>query len=275
MITRSILRTILLWSILLPTLPVYAEDGESFWELGLGATFITFPDYVGSDERNYWPLPYPYVVYRSERFNVDRNAATGRLFSTERLELELSLGGSIPVKSDDNDARKDMPDLDPIGEVGPSLEYELFRFGPRQGRLLIEWPVRAAFAITHEKFRHIGWTSAPNLQYRRNEDMRPDLWELSASVGPLFGDRRYFRYFYAVEPKFVTPERPEFDTGGGFGGWRLAAGASRRAGKLWYGAFIHYINIADAEFADSPLVETDHYLSAGVAIAWIFAGSRH
>jgi MipA family protein len=93
------------------------------WEAGLGVAPITFPDYRGADEQSNFVLPLPYFVYRGERLKVDRNGPRGILFDTKRLQLDLSLNASIPVESDDNEARRGMPDIDPTLEIGPVLKY--------------------------------------------------------------------------------------------------------------------------------------------------------
>jgi len=41
-----------------------------------------------------------------------------RLFDTDRVEINISVNGAIPVKSDESGARKGMPDLDPTVEIG-------------------------------------------------------------------------------------------------------------------------------------------------------------
>jgi outer membrane scaffolding protein for murein synthesis (MipA/OmpV family) len=252
--------------------PAYGQE-VPFWEFGVGLGAFSFPDYLGSDKRRNWLLPLPYVTYRSERINVDREGASGRLFKADRVRLEVSLSGSVPVDSDDNAQRENMPNLDPVVEFGPALQFDLYRTPAERDRLFLELPLRGAFSVAFDEFRHIGWVSNPNIRYERKPRTDRGRWTMTASFGPLFGDRRYHRYVYAVEPRFATPDRPEFSTSGGFGGWRFSAGFSRRSGDFWYGAFIRYYNLTGAKFSDSPLVETDHSLVAGFGVAWVFARS--
>ena len=106
--------------LLLATLFIHAPSlaaDKPLWELGAGIGVLDFPDYRGSDERSSYVLPIPYVVYRGEFFKVDRDSIRGELFESERLELDISLNGSVPVDSDDNDARRGMDDLDPTVEI--------------------------------------------------------------------------------------------------------------------------------------------------------------
>jgi outer membrane scaffolding protein for murein synthesis (MipA/OmpV family) len=250
------------------------ETGKSaYWELGVGFTGISFPDYLGSDERNNWFLPFPYFVYRSERLEIDRDAVTGELFESPRWELDITLSGSLPVRSDDNERREGMPDLDPILEIGPVLRYELHRLPANNGRFLLELPIRAAIASDFTHIEDVGWISNPNLRFERERFGGDESWNVDASLGAVFGTERYHDYFYGVAPRFATADRPAFEAEGGFGGWRVAVGFSRRVGDLWYGGFIRYYDLRDAEFVDSPLVETEHAWAGGFAMAWIFAES--
>ena len=111
------------------------DGGKAFWELGIGISGITFPDYVGSDERRTWPLPFPYVVYQSRRIKVDQGTVSGILPLTDRLSLDVSAGGALPVDSSHNKAREGMDDLDAVGEIGPSLKYDIYRSSDDQRRL--------------------------------------------------------------------------------------------------------------------------------------------
>lgn len=252
--------------------PAYSQE-RPFWEVGLGFAGLNFPDYIGSDNRNNLVLPFPYVVYRGERLQIERDSVAGQLFESERLRLELSLSGSIPVDSDNNKDRRGMPDLDPIVETGPSLTYELYRTLANNGSLILELPVRGAIASDFKKIHPVGWISNPNIKYQAQYRSEDGLWTFDISLGPLFGNRRYHDYFYGVDRPFATEARPDFDASGGFGGWRLALGLSGRSGNLWYGAFLRYTDLTDAIFAASPLVKMNHSIIGGFAIAWIVARS--
>lgn len=252
--------------------PVAAQD-KPFWELGVGAAAISFSDYIGSDNRQGLLLPVPYVVYRSERLEVDRDSVVGNLFRSENLRLQLSLSGSIPVDSEDNDDRRGMPDLDPTVEIGPSLQYTLYRHPNSNGRLIVELPVRSVIAVDTRKIDPVGWVSNPNIRYHREFQTNSGRWSTDVSLGPLYGSRRYHDYLYGVAPRFANADRPAFETDGGFGGWRLSMGFSRRLGDFWYGGFVRYIDLSGADFGDSPLVKQDYSILGGVGVAWIFAKS--
>ena len=257
-----------------PTQVEESEAGEgSRWALGIGAGVAYLPHYVGADEGRVLPLPIPYVEYESRYLQVDRSGLAGILPLLDDLRLEMSVGGALPVSSDDNGARKGMPDLTWIGEVGPVLKYRAWQAGGGADRLTLELPVRAACALDWGEIEHIGGTSSPAVEYRHETEVAGGRLRATTTVGPLFNSGRYNAYFYEVRERYARPDRPEYHTDPGYAGSRLGLGLSYRIGEWWFGAFTRYINLRGAVFEDSPLVRTDHYLSAGIGTAWIFASS--
>jgi MipA family protein len=246
---------------------------ESYWELGIGLSGISFPDYVGSNERRYYPLPFPYVVYESKRVTVEQGTVSGALPLTDRLRLDLSAGGALPVESDENRARRGMADLDAIGEIGPSLKYEFYRSESGRQRLTADLPVRSAIAVDIDSVGYVGLLSTPNVEYRLEEPIDDGRWTFRASTGPVFADGQYNNYFYGVRSRDARADRPTYHADAGYGGWRLSGGFSRRWDDFWFGGFVRYINLNGATFENSPLVKTNSYLIGGMGIAWVFASS--
>src|SRR5690606_40293155 len=93
--------------LLLLSLASGASHGEQLprWEIGAGLATLNLPDYRGSDERTTYLLPMPYVVYRGEYLRADREGLRGVLFEDERIQLNLSLNGTLPVSDRRNAAR--------------------------------------------------------------------------------------------------------------------------------------------------------------------------
>src|SRR5688572_5702414 len=60
------------------------------WEVGAGVAALSFPDYRGSNERQAWVLPYPYIVYRGEFLQADERRRRGLLFKSDRIEIDVS-----------------------------------------------------------------------------------------------------------------------------------------------------------------------------------------
>jgi outer membrane scaffolding protein for murein synthesis (MipA/OmpV family) len=240
------------------------------WEAGAGVVGLRLPDYRGSDESRNYVYPLPYVVYRGDVLNVDREGARAKFFRQGRVELDFSVNATPPVHSDENRARSGMPDLDPTIEVGPVLHVSLVRDRLRERRLDLRLPVRAVVATDFSHARAAGFVFYPHL----SAGMRVAGWNAGLQSGPLFGSSGYHRYFYGVDPRFATAERPAYSAGGGYSGALAIASLSRRVGRLWVGAFMRYDALRGAAFESSPLVKRDHSLMAGFALAWIFAESE-
>ena len=238
------------------------------WELGAGAAVVSFSDYRGADKQRNYLLPLPYVVYRGEVLQVDREKMRGLLFKTDHVELDLSVNGSVPVRSG-NPARQGMPDLDPTLELGPSLNILLAQ-DQQHCKLTLKLPLRAVIASDFHHTRDAGLLANPqlNLDLQMQQD-----WKLGLVVGALFGDRRYHDYFYSVAPQYATGSRPAYTATGGYSGAQFIAAASKRFDKMWIGAFIKVDNINHAAFNASPLVKQRSNVSAGFGISWIFAQS--
>lgn len=267
----AFLRFVLLW--------VGAVNGAGaeqlpLWEAGLGAAIISFPHYRGSDERRSWVLPFPYVVYRGEFLQADERKVRGLFFKTEQVELDVSVNGTPPVDSGENEARQGMPDLDATLEIGPSLNLLLLRTNDRRTRLELRLPVRAALASDFSHVNLAGWLFQPNLNLDMHDPLGFERWKLGLLAGPMFSDRRYNQYFYGVDPAFATATRPAYNASGGYAGTQLLVSLSKRFQEVWVGGFAKWDTLNNAVFADSPLVKTNRYFAAGLAVAWIFGESK-
>jgi outer membrane protein len=249
-------------------------EQRPLWEAGIGVTALNFPDYRGSDERQTWVLPYPFLVYRGEFLQADERRMRGLFFKTDRLELDVSLNGSVPVDSGENSARRGMPDLDATLEIGPSLNILLAQTANRKTRLELRLPVRAVLASDFSHVRQVGWVFQPNLNADIQDPMGFSGWNLGVLAGPLITERRYNRYFYAVEPAFATAARPAYNPGGGYAGTQLIAALSKRFGEYWIGGFIKWDTLNRAAFEDSPLVREKQSFSGGIAVAWVLGRSK-
>ena len=255
------------------TVPQVLADQLPLWELGVGIAAIDFPDYRGADERTSYVLPLPYVVYRGDIFRIDRDGVRGRFFKTDAVELDLSLNASIPVKSEDNQARQGMPDLDPTFEIGPTLNITLYRGPTGQSAVELRLPVRGVFATDFTHARGAGVVFEPQLTLDLHRLTPLSGWRAGAAVGPVFGDSRYHAYYYSVDPAFATPTRPAYSAPGGYGGTQLTLSTSRRFPSFWVGAFARFDQLSGAVFDDSPLIRRQQAFAFGFAVAYVFERS--
>jgi outer membrane scaffolding protein for murein synthesis (MipA/OmpV family) len=249
------------------------ERTEPLWEMGLGVAGIDFPDYRGSSHRRGYVLPAPYFIYRGDLLRADRNGARAVFFKSDRWDLNLSAGASLPVHSNDNPQRAGMSDLKPSVELGPSLAYTMWKSGDERLKLDLRLPLRGAVTIESSP-RFIGGQFSPNVNLDVHDPAGFTDWNLGLVAGVVYNDSRYNRYFYSVDPAFATASRPAYDARGGFGGVQFLAALSKRFPKFWVGGFVRYDTLNNAVFESSPLVTTRRYVAGGFAISYIFKQSN-
>lgn len=245
---------------------------EPLWEAGLGVAALHFPHYRGSEQSRTYALPVPYFVYRGEFLKADREGVRGIFFRTDRVDLNLSVGASLPVRSSDTHVREAMPDLEPSVELGPSLNVTLWRAANRATRLDLRLPLRGAVTVESDP-RYIGLQFFPHLNLDLRDPAGWPGWNLGLLAGPVFTDARYNRYFYSVPEQFARPGRPAYEAGGGFAGAQVLVALSKRFPRYWIGAFARYDTLRGAEFEQSPLVTSKRYAAAGIGISWILGES--
>lgn len=234
----------------------------------MSATHV--PHYIGSDQTSNYYLPFPYIHYRSEKLNIDRNLIQTKLWGRGNLSLEVSLGGSIPVDSENNRAREGMDDLDFLIEAGPALHYYFLGDRTKDNALFISFPIRAAVASNFTYFQQKGFTSNPTLIWRRGYFINQYRIKPQVMLGLRSADSGYYDYIYGVDQRFETAKRSRYEASTGYGGWRAGYSTIVRWQDKLFGVFINYINTSGASFDDSPLYKQDESLMAGVAIAHIF-----
>jgi MipA family protein len=248
-------------------------EDKPLWELGIGAALLQIPDYRGSDENRLYVLPYPYFVYRGDMFKVDRQTISGKIFNTDRIVLDVSIFGSVPVKSDNNSARTGMPDLDPTFEVGPALKFTLLSSTENHFNLSLSFPVRAFFSTDFSSMRHEGWVFSPRIIFEKEDIIPKTGLNLGVSAGPMFADSSYNDYYYTVEPAYARSTRPAYSAGGGYSGSTLTMGLSKSYQQFIFHAFVSADFLYGAVFEDSPLVKNKTSIMSGVNISWIFLKS--
>lgn len=259
-------------AVLSPATGAAQQRDEAYWEAGAGFAALRLPDYRGASHARGYAFPLPYFVYRGDFLKADRDGVRGVLLDSERVDLDLSAGASLPVDSSRSEVREGMPDLRAALELGPSLELTLWRSAGRRARVDLRLPLRGAVTIESDP-RFIGVQFFPHLNLDVKDVGGAAGWNLGVLAGPVYTDRRYNRYFYAVSPDAASASRPAYDPGGGYGGLQFIVAMSRRFGRAWVGGFLRYDTLAGATYADSPLVTSRRYAAGGVGVSWVFAES--
>ncbi len=252
------------------TAQAIAEE-KPLWEAGVGIGALVFPDYRGSDEMRAYPIPVPYFVYRGDFLKADREGMRGEIFDREYAELSISLNATIPVQSEDNEARAGMPDLDPTIEIGPSLDFHLWKSNDHRVQVDLVLPLRVPITIESSP-RVIGWIFSPRLNLDI-QSVYASGWDFGVGIGPVFADRKYHDYFYSVRPEYATDTRSAYEAHGGYSGAHVLASLSKRFPKYWIGAYVRFDALQSAAFDDSPLFRSRDYIAGGLGIAWMIGRS--
>lgn len=254
--------------------PVQTKDivqpEKPTWELGVGLGSLSLPHYRGSDQRSNYVAPIPYLRYHGKRLRVDKEGGRFFFYNDENINIDISTAFAFPVDSDDNRAREGMTDLDPIIELGPRVEFKLYKSDDENIRFRFALPLRAAFATDLSHTENIGWIFSPYVQLRYFNTG----WETAVSLGPVWASEEYHDYFYEVAPQYATATRPVYDAQSGYSGSRITLTLSKRFDKLWLGLFAKYDNLNNATFIDSPLVKQKDSLMVGAALSWVFKKSN-
>lgn len=269
---RVVFFMLVLLFLVLPQKSFSAE--KPLWELGVGGGFLLMPDYRGSDKTRAYVLPFPYAVYRGGIFRLEDKRISARLFATDRVILDASGYGAVPVRSSDNDARSGMPDLDPTFEFGPAIRIKLLDSKEDKYRLNLSLPVRAVFSTDFSSVRYEGFVFSPRLNYEKG-DVIPDTGvRLGISAGPMIANRGYHEYFYRVEPAYATVTRPAYAPSGGYSGSTMTVGLSKKYKQFIFNTFVSADYLKGAAFEDSPLVKTETSWMGGFSITWVFLKSE-
>jgi outer membrane protein len=234
------------------------------FELGISLVALNLPDYRGSAGSSSYLLPLPYLRYRGERFKIDSGIEV-LLPISEDLVVTISGNGSVPVDNDTPE-RAGMEELKATLEIGPSLDYRIYR--TEVSSLWLELPLRFGFTFESNS-QAIGRVFHPRLAWKKPYRQKGD-WNLRLALGPMWASRQYHDYYYSIDPVDALPTRPTFQAEAGYSGSRLDFTYSKRFADYWFGGFIRYDNLNGSVFENSSLVSDTSVWSSGMAFSWVF-----
>jgi len=247
------------------------EVKKTEWSMGAGVGVFDYLLYPGAKESNRLILPVPYFTFRSPKFEIDRGIK-GFLYHSDKIVLDISADFGLPVDSDDTQARKGMPDLDFMVQLGPSLEFLLNDKSKNYFDTRFEIPVRVAYAIDFRNSENIGYLIEPRFSFNHRRLAKTGMSQ-KTTLGLMFATQDFHAYYYDVAPEFATSTRPVFTSDAGFGGSFAKYRISYKTSDFVYWAFLRYQSLRGAEFEDSPLVLKKDYYFIGIGFAWVFANS--
>lgn len=248
----------------LPPEEALADAGRPKWEAGLAAGGGRVPDYPGSDESHSRGVVVPMVIYRGPVLRIDQGGIRGRVFDSPDWELDLTASAAFNAR--DNDARRGMPGLDYLFGAGPQLVYKgLLRGGLGTSAHL---KLRAVMSTDFSRIDPRGGTFDAELRWRARPWVASPA-TLTLSAQPSWATRSLHRYFYEVEDRFATAERPAWRARAGYLGTEFAATITRRHGRAlsWF-VTARALALHGAANVDSPLLRDRSNVSVGAGLLW-------
>lgn len=253
----------------------FLSQSQPQYELGVGTIMINTPNYPGAKHTLLRAVPFPYYIYRGKYLRSDDEGTRARLLAAKKYETGLSFSYNFPVHSEDNPARKGMPDLDGIIAVGPRF---LYRFLTHTGHQRLNLSI-AARAVFSSKF------SFTNLLKAQGYLMEPRVgywyrWTKSqttfySSLGLEFGSAKYNQYFYNVSDSDVTALRSRYHARSGLVQIYTSIGLGQRiTPRLFTFLGASYRNLQAAANNASPLVESKENMAFIFGLVWTFFESE-
>ena len=249
--------------------PAQAEE-KPLYELGVAAGVGYLPDYPGAGQSHFNGIALPFPIYRGEFFRSDsKGLLRGRLVHSKNFELDISLAGSLDADSDDNDARREMPDLDHMAEIGPRIQWTIAR-AAKWAKVDLELPVRAVFSTDFSSVEHRGFLVEPQIAYQHDNFLDSGV-KLKLGLSAAFADEDLQDYFYQVDTQYALPTRPTYDGQAGYLGSRLRLllqiPLSKTTKVFMAGDLNSHHGVANV---DSPLLREELSYGAGVGLIWSF-----
>lgn len=187
------------------------------------------------------------------------------LFGTDELFVDASLKLGLPVKND-NLARIGMPDLNFNLQAGPRINWQFYST-EEQSRWVVRLPWRGVM-VMDIKGDYLGWVSEPDLsvEFKPTRDLT-----LRLNAGALFASQKHNATYYSVDPLYATASRPACSAKaglhslsvGGYASWAISD-------RLRAFTVLRYRNLSPGVVSGSPLVKTEHYMTAAIGFAWSF-----
>lgn len=243
---------------------------KPLWELGLGAATLYSPDYPSSSQKQARVIALPYVVYRGDVLRIgDGQAVRAVAFENDRVELDMSFAAAFDADSEDNKLRRGMPDLDYMFQIGPQMKIAVADFifdDESLGELTLALQARGVFSTDIGSIDHHGYVFEPMLRYKHTGFLSPKL-DMTISLKPQWATSQLHEYFFDVEPNYVTADRSQYSSDGGYFGTGLNLYASYRVNENLRGFIgVQSTSHHGAANEHSPLYEKDFTVGFGAGI---------
>lgn len=238
------------------------------WEASVFAGVFSTPAYLGANSRVQTPLLLPYLTYRGDTLSLDRKGGKVKAIKRGDFTLDLDAGLNFGSEAKNIEERQGMADLGTSLEVGPSAKWVLAE--TQGGRLGFAVAVRGSFDLNNS-LAFSGVSVLPKLSFDRTS---LNGWQVEASAGPVWGDKKYLANFYEVAPQYATANRPAYTARAGLLSWRSDVALSKQIGpRLRLLSALRFESAKGAANANSPLVKRSSGVSTFAGLTYSFWAS--
>ena len=246
---------------------------EPLYEIGAGVFHAQFPHYPGSKEKRAVTLPFPTFVYRGRYIRAKRDEGLrGKFLDTKRLEIDISMDGTLPSENKDTPIREGMPELDTLIEVGPALIYHInLPKSSNDWKFDFHLALRGAFSTDLKRFDTQGLQLNPFLSISKTGFFGKKKGLFFASAGLKLASLKWQKFYYEVAPEFATTQRHAYHSQSGFAEASAAVFGFYPVTNDWW-IFSGVINsfYKNAANRSSPLLEKDDTLSYSIGFYYNF-----
>jgi len=259
------------------------SDEVPLWIIDGNISAVSLTAYPGSSYNRTIVFPFPNFTLNSPYLQSSGAGVNARILNSDKLDIGLTMSGSLPVKNKHLDVRKDrdLPDLDPTLEVGLALRYLPFK--NTDWELKTQLPLRKATGIglkdQDELWRmhkpiDLGWTISPRVTLTRFFQKGDVRHEIDFEVGSKFATQQNMNFFYGVESQFALPGESAFDAEQGLVNNWIELGWVRKRDKWRFSISAEYEDMHDAKNIASPLFEEKDSWFGFIILTYQFAHSN-
>lgn len=246
------------------------------FELGAGVIGVEKPSYPGSAETESRAIPFPSVLYRGRYVRADEDGGLrSRFFWEDNFEVNVSINWNFGSDSDDLPLRKDMPDLDDIVEIGPSLIWHFKKASKASPtKISLSLPVRYAVSTDLKSLQNRGYVFNPFFYFIRERFIFSNT-TLFLGLGTTFATQKYHDYYFTVPAQFATSTRPAYTAKSGNVSSEMSLGFAHNFYDdftFFYGA--QYSSLHNNRNDKSTLLEKKDTVSAAIGLIWWFYESK-
>lgn len=247
------------------------------WELGVGGGYLQGFDYPASSDPNRGGIALPFLIYRSPVVRVGGGGLRAVAVEQAGFRVDVSFGGGIASSSESDGLRSGMPNLDFLLQVGPRAQFIVSNRAIDDGgrfQFSVSGALRGVVSTDFGDVRNRGAIAEFALSVTRRR-VFGSRFDVLGRVSSTFAEDRLHEYFYEVQPRFETAERPAFDASGGYLGTNLfLGGAFRPTPELRLFAGMQLGLYGGAANEDSPLFETTEAVGFALGFAWTLRQSK-